>query len=88
MLPGLVGGLTVSLPYSALVVGRLLRRGLVQPGALARATGAGAALLAPVLLGVRALGRSVAWLSEPGGGPTPRRPDSTRSNGALFGVVA
>jgi Protein of unknown function with HXXEE motif len=60
VLPGLVGGLTVSLPYSALVVGRLLRRGLVEPGALARATGAGAALLGPVLLGVRALGRSVA----------------------------
>ena len=60
MLPGLVGGLAVSLPYSALVVGRLLRRGLVEPGALARATGVGAGLLAPVLLGVRALGRAVA----------------------------
>ena len=59
-LPGLAGGLMVSLPYSALVIGRLLRHGLVEPGALARATGAGAALLVPVLPGVRALGRSVA----------------------------
>jgi Protein of unknown function with HXXEE motif len=59
-LPGLAGGLMVSLPYSALVIGRLLRHGLVEPGALARATGVGAALLVPVLLGVRALGRSVA----------------------------
>jgi hypothetical protein len=60
VLPGLAGGLTVSLPYSALVIGRLLRHGLVEPGALARATGVGAALLVPVLLGARALGRSVA----------------------------
>ena len=58
--PTPAGGLMVCLPYSALVIGRLLRHGLVEPGALARATGAGAALLVPVLLGVRALGRSVA----------------------------
>jgi hypothetical protein len=51
VVPGLVGGLTLSLPYSALVVGRLLRHGLVEPCALARATGAGAGLLVPVLLG-------------------------------------
>jgi hypothetical protein len=60
VLPGLAGGLTVSLPYSGLVVGRLLRQGLVEPGAMARATAAGAAMLVPVLLGVRALGRAVA----------------------------
>jgi len=59
VLPGLAGGLTVSLPSSALVIGRLLHHGLVEPGALARAAAGGAAMPVPVLLGVRALGRAV-----------------------------
>jgi hypothetical protein len=59
-LPGLAGGLTISLPYSVLVVRRLLHRRLVAPDALARAAAAGAVLLVPAVLGVRALGRAVA----------------------------
>jgi hypothetical protein len=57
---GLAGGLAVSLPYSVLVVRRLLYRGLVAPDALARVTAVGAVLLVPAALGVRALGRAVA----------------------------
>jgi hypothetical protein len=59
-LPGLAGGLTISLPYSVLVVRRLLHRRLVAPDALARAAAAGTVLLVPAVLGVRALGRAVA----------------------------
>jgi hypothetical protein len=59
-LPGLAGGLTITVPYSAMMVRRLLRHGLVDPGALARSTAVGAVLLVPAVLGVRALGRAVA----------------------------
>jgi hypothetical protein len=58
--PGLAGGLTIALPYSVLMVRRLVRHGLVDPGALARAMAVGAVLLLPAVLGVRALGRAVA----------------------------
>jgi hypothetical protein len=59
-LPGLTGGLVVSLPYSMLVLRRLQRHGLVDPGTVARAAAAGAVLGVPALLAVRALGRAVA----------------------------
>jgi hypothetical protein len=59
-LPGLAGGLVVSLPYSVVVLRRLQRNGLVEPGAVGRAAAVGAALGIPGLLGVRALGRAVA----------------------------
>ena len=59
-LPGLTGGLVVSLPYSMVVLRRLQRHGLVDPGTVARAAAAGAVLGVPALLAVRALGRAVA----------------------------
>jgi hypothetical protein len=60
VLPGLAGGLAVLLPYSVVVICRLLRHGLVEPGALARTAAVGAVLGVPVVLGARALGRAVA----------------------------
>jgi hypothetical protein len=60
VLPGLAGGLLVSLPYSVVVTRRLLRHGLVEPADLAQTTAAGAALLVPAILGLRAFSRAVA----------------------------
>jgi Protein of unknown function with HXXEE motif len=59
-LPGLAGGLVVSLPYSVVALGRLQRHGLVDPGAVAGAAAVGVVLGVPALLAVRALGRAVA----------------------------
>lgn len=59
-LPGLAGGLVVSLPYSVVVLRRLQRNGLVDSGAVGRTAAVGAALGVPALLAVRALGRAVA----------------------------
>jgi hypothetical protein len=58
-LPGLAGGLALSLPYSVLVVRRLHRAGLVDLRAVRRAVAIGAVLLPPGLLGLRALVRVV-----------------------------
>jgi hypothetical protein len=82
-LPGLAGGLTISLPYSVLVVRRLLHRRLVAPDALARAAAAGAVLLVPAVLGVRALGRAVACLAS----RWPGRPLAATLQGILRGLV-
>jgi hypothetical protein len=60
VLPGLAGGLLVSLPYSMVVTRRLLRHGVVEPADLASATAVGAALLVPAILGLRAFSRAVA----------------------------
>ncbi len=60
-LPGLAGGLAISLPYSVLVVRRLLHHGPVASDAPGPRRGRGAVLLVPALLGVRALGISAGW---------------------------
>lgn len=72
-LPGLAGGLALSLPYSVLVVRRLHRAGLVDLRAVRRAVAIGAVLLPPGLLGLRALVRVVPW--QPAGrlASTPSR---------------
>jgi len=55
--PGLRGGLAVTVPYSALVLTRLHRRGYLPQGALGRDLVRAGAALPPLLIAVRLLGR-------------------------------
>jgi hypothetical protein len=55
--PGLGGGLLVTVPYSVVVLARLHRRGYVDAATVARAGGAAALALGPALVVLRLLAR-------------------------------
>jgi hypothetical protein len=59
-MPGLTGGLAVTVPYSAAVLLRLRRRGYLEDTTIARDAIAPAAAFPLLLLGVRALARRLA----------------------------
>jgi hypothetical protein len=56
-MPGLRGGLAVTLPYSVLLLRRLRRRGYLQAGQTARSTAFGAMAAVPTLVTLRLLVR-------------------------------
>jgi hypothetical protein len=55
--PGLSGGLLVTVPYSAVVLARLHRRGYVDAAMVARGAGLAALALGPALVALRLLVR-------------------------------
>jgi hypothetical protein len=55
--PGLRGGLLVTVPYSAVVLARLHRRGYVDTGPVVRSTAVATLALGPTLIGLRLLAR-------------------------------
>lgn len=56
-MPGLRGGLAVTLPYSVLLLGRLRRRGYLEPGQTAKSAAFGAMAAVPTLVILRLVAR-------------------------------